>query len=108
MASGMDAHGRVGGSVGARLFTLAEELNLAVPRLRAYWTEIREPGDPMKSPAFTGLGSGAFAGRQVLMHLILIGQMLTAEATGSRDSSVKENCGIGIARPVWPGVADHG
>jgi hypothetical protein len=92
--AGMDTRGKVHANVGPRLFTIAEELNLAIPRLRAHWQEIRGPGDPAKSPAFTGLGEDAFAGRQVRKHLVLVGQMLTAEATGSRDSSVKENCGI--------------
>ena len=53
----MDTRGRVHANVGNRLFILAEELNLAVPRLRAYWQENRDPEiDPSKSPAFTGLG----------------------------------------------------
>jgi hypothetical protein len=92
--AGMDTRGKVHAKVGARLFTITEELNLAVPRLKTYWSENRQPDDPKKSPAFTGLGATAFAGRQVRMHLVLIGQMLTAEATGSRDSSVRTNCGI--------------
>jgi len=92
--AGMDTRGKVHANVGPRLFTIAEELNLAIPRLRAYWQENRPDGGPAKSPAFTGLGEDAFAGRQVRKHLVLVGQMLTAEATGSRDSSVKENCGI--------------
>lgn len=100
--AGMDTRGKVHANVGARLFTIAEELNLAVPKLRAYWQSIRQEGDPTKSPAFTGLGSTAFAGRQVWMHLILVGQMLTAEATGSRDSSVKENCGIKLLARYGP------
>lgn len=100
--AGMDTRGRVHANVGARLFIVAEELNLAVPRLRAYWTENRGAGDPAKSPAFTGLGEVAFAGRQVRKHLILVGQMLTAEATGSRDSSVKENCGIKLLSRYGP------
>jgi hypothetical protein len=100
--SGMDTRGKVHAKVGARLFVTAEELNLAVPRLRAHWAENREPGEPAKSPAFTGLGATAFAGRQVRMHLVLIGQMLTAEATGSRDSSVKANCGIMLLARYGP------
>ena len=100
--AGMDTRGQVHANVGSRLFTVAEELNLAVPRLRSYWQEHREPGDPAKSPAFTGLGDVAFAGRQVRKHLILVGQMLTAEATGSRDSSVKENCGIKLLARYGP------
>lgn len=100
--AGMDTRGKVHANVGARLFTIAEELNLAVPRLREYWQHNQPPGWKGKSPAFTGLGSVAFAGRQVDKHLILVGQMLTAEATGSRDSSVKENCGIKLLARYGP------
>lgn len=100
--AGMDTSGQVHANVGARMFILAEELNLAVPRLKAHWQQIRQDGDPAKSPAFTGLGEVAFAGRQVRKHLILIGQMLTAEATGSRDSSVKENCGVKLLARYGP------
>ena len=92
--AGMTARGKVHANVGPRLFTLAEELNMALGRLRAHWNENRGPGDPAKSPAFTGMGEEAFAGRQVYMNLVMIGQMLTAEVTGSRDSSVREQCGI--------------
>jgi len=100
--AGMDTGGQVHANVGSRLFILAEELNLAVPRLKAYWSQVREDGDPAKSPAFTGLGDTAFAGRQVNKHLILVGQMLTAEATGSRDSSVKEQCGVKLMARYGP------
>src|SRR5262249_59211343 len=92
--AGMDPRGQVHAKVGPRLFTMAEELNLAVPRLRSHWKESRPPGAPSKSPAFTGLAESAFAGRQVRMHLVLIGQALTAEVTGSKDSSVRQQCGI--------------
>jgi hypothetical protein len=92
--AGMDTRGKVHANVGPRFVGLAEELNLAVPRLRMYWQENRPPGGVSRSPAFTGLGETAFAGRQVLMHLILLGQMLTAEVTGSKDSSVRSQCGI--------------
>jgi hypothetical protein len=92
--AGMDTRGKVHANVGPRFITVAEELNLAVPRLRRHHQENRPPGGPSRSPAFTGLGETAFAGRQVRMHLILIGQMLTAEVTGSKDSSVRSQCGI--------------
>lgn len=102
----VDAAGRVHGSIGPRLWILAEELNFATPQLKQYWAEIREPSDVKKSPALTALGAVSFAGRAVDMHLILIGQMLTAEVTGSRDSSVKENVGItAMARYGPPGWA---
>jgi hypothetical protein len=92
--AGMDTRGKVHANVGAPFVGLAEELNLAVPRLRMYHQENRPSGSSARSPAFTGLGETAFAGRQVRMHLILIGQMLTAEVTGSKDSSVRSQCGI--------------
>lgn len=100
--AGTNAAGRmIRGTVGPPLLALAEELNMAVPRLRQHWTE---EGGRGKSPAFLGLADGAFAGRAVAMHEALIGQMLTAEVTGSKDSSVKENCGIkGLARYGKPG-----
>src|SRR5262249_60063134 len=71
--------------VGPRLFTMAEELNLAVPRLRSHWQESRPPGAPSKSPAFTGLAETAFAGRQVRMHLVLIGQALKIGRAACRE-----------------------
>jgi hypothetical protein len=92
--AGMDTRGRVHANVGPRQFTMAEEMNLAVPRLRQHWGLIRKPGEPAKSPALTGIGEDAFAGRQVRKHLVMIGQALTAEVTGSKDSSVRQQCGI--------------
>lgn len=98
------ASGELRGNVGPRLIILAEELNFAMPQLRQYWADTREPSDVKKSPALTGFGGVAFAGRAVKMHLFLIGQMLTAEVTGSKDSSVKENVGItAMARYGPPG-----
>jgi hypothetical protein len=90
----VDAAGRLRGDVGPRLFVFAEELNLAVPQLKQLWAEIRDPSEPKKSPALTAFGACSFAGRAVKIHLVLIGQMLTAEVTGSRDSSVKANVGV--------------
>jgi len=86
--------GKLRGNVGPRIIILAEELNQAMPLIRQYWANTRDNSDPKRSPALDGLGAVAFAGRAVKMHLMLIGQMLTAEVTGSRDSSVKENVGI--------------
>ena len=88
------ASGTLRGNVGPRIIILAEELNQAMPLIRQYWSDVRASDDPKRSPALNGLGAVAFAGRAVRMHLLLIGQMLTAEVTGSRDSSVKENVGI--------------
>ena len=90
----VDASGRMHGTVGAPIVIVAEELNFAMPQIRQYWADTRDPSDVKRSPALTALGAVAFAGRAVRMHLILIGQMLTAEVTGSQNSSVKENVGV--------------
>jgi hypothetical protein len=90
----VDAHGKIHANVGPRLFVIAEELNLCMPRLKAYWAANREQGDVKESPAVTGLGEVAFAGRQVRMHLLLIAQLLTAKATGIQGGEVRENIGV--------------
>jgi hypothetical protein len=98
----VDAHGRINANVGPRLFVIGEELNLCMPRLKAYWASIRESGDPKESPAITGLGEVAFAGRQVRMHLLLIAQLLTAKATGIQGGEVRENIGVKLLARYSP------
>ena len=82
------------GDVGPRLWIVAEEMNLATPRLKQYWAEIRDKDDPKRSPALDGMAAVAFAGRAVKMHLIVIGQMLTAASMGGGD--VRENMGVRV------------
>lgn len=105
---GTDYAGNIHANVGPRLWVIAEELNLAETALKNYWSDIRDRDDPKRSPAFDGLGAVSFAGRQISIHMVLIGQMLTAAVTGRRDSSVKESCGIRfLARygpPTWKTV----
>ena len=88
----VNAKGDVLGDVGPRMWILAEELNLAVPRLKQYWASIRTQDDPKRSPALDGFAAVSFAGRAVDMHLIPIGQMLTAAVMGGGD--VRENIGV--------------
>jgi hypothetical protein len=101
----MDYAGRLHARVGARLMVAAEEMNLAEAPLRNYWADIRDKDDPKRSPAFDGMGAMAFAGRQVMINGLLIGQMITVAVTGKNDSSVKANCGVKfLARyelPQW-------
>lgn len=93
--AGQDTRGLVHASVGPRFFTIIEELNVATPRLRAYWAENRDPSrDPTRSPAFTGMDETGSAGREVFMNEAIIGQYLTANATGRADNALKANCGI--------------
>ena len=100
-----DVHGNIRGSIGPPIWIIAEELNYVTPELRDYWTETRQKDQPKKSPALSSLAAVSFAGRAVDMHEVLIGQMLTADVTGSRDNSVKANIGVkAMARygaPEW-------
>ena len=89
---GINAKGDVLGDVGPRIWIIAEEMNLAEGRLKQYWADVREKDDVKRSPALTGLGDVAFAGRAVKMNLIVIGQMLTAAALGG--GAVRENIGV--------------
>ena len=89
----VNSKGDILGDVGPTLWIIAEELNLAVPRLKQYWATIRDPKtDPKRSPALDGMAAVSFAGRAVRMHLIVIGQMLTAAVLGGGD--VRENIGV--------------
>jgi hypothetical protein len=88
----INAKGDLLGDVGPRLWIVAEEMNLATPLLKQHWADIRSAEQVKKSPALTGLGAVAFAGRAVKMHLIVIGQQLTAETLGG--GSVRENIGV--------------
>ena len=88
----VNAKGDILGDVGPPLWIIAEELNLAIPRLKQYWASIRDKEDPKRSPALDGMAAVSFAGRAVRMHLIVIGQMLTAASLGGGD--VRENIGV--------------
>lgn len=96
--------GRVRGSVGPRIIVVAEELNFAMPGLKDYWREVRTKEDPKKSPALQGLSDLSCAGRASDMHELLIAQMLTAESTGAKDSTIRSNAGIkAMVNPDPPG-----
>lgn len=92
---GVNAKGHIiRGDIGPRLWIVAEEMNLATPRLKQYWAEERA-GDkdlPKRSPALDGLAAVSFAGRAVKMNEDFIGQMLTAASLGGGD--VRENIGV--------------
>jgi hypothetical protein len=81
-----DVEGRVHANVGPRIFVVCEELNATMKKLRAYWRKVRESGDPVRSPALDALDEVNFTGRQVRVNLLMIGQRLSAEATGGGDA----------------------
>jgi hypothetical protein len=71
-------------------------MNLATPLLKQHWADIRQKDQPKKSPALTAFGAVAFAGREVKMHLLVIGQQLTADTLGGGGAggAVRENIGV--------------
>lgn len=95
--AGADIDGNVNADVGPRIFVIFEEMNQAIEMLRSYWREIRAKDDPARSPALTALDSVSFTGRQVLVHLVYIGQRLSAKTTGADG---RENIGV-IAMARW-------
>lgn len=62
------------------LFVLAEEMNGATNRLRGYWKN--ELGGKGMSPALTALANLANMGREMRVHIMMVGQSMTAKATG--------------------------
>ena len=76
------------------LLVIAEESNALMNRLRHYWNDVRERGEPKRSPAIDGLELALFMGRQLHVNVAQIGQMLSVRASGSGEA--RENLGIRI------------
>jgi hypothetical protein len=81
---------------GPRLLVNCEELNFGMADLKDYWSDCRaeDKSLPKRSPALKALQACSCAGRAVDIHLMLWAQMLTAESTGVKDSTVRTNAGI--------------
>ncbi|GLW32290.1 type IV secretory system conjugative DNA transfer family protein [Actinoplanes regularis] len=77
---------------GERHFVICEELNATIGQLSNYWAEVREKGDPKKSPAISALADLLFMGRSANVNVLAIAQMLTARAIGGPEA--RENFGI--------------
>jgi hypothetical protein len=89
-----DIEGEVRANVGPRILVVCEELNAAMARLRSYWRQTRDRDDAARSPAVEALEDGLFMGRQIRVNFLMIGQMLSAKASGSGEA--RENMGIRI------------
>jgi hypothetical protein len=86
-----DIRGNVTADIGPRILSVAEELNVTQKILKAYWRKIGGKGP---SPAAEALDEVMFTGRQLRVHVLQIGQRLSAKApsdSGSADS--RENLG---------------
>jgi hypothetical protein len=77
---------------GPRTLVIAEELNATIAQLANYWSDVREKGDPKKSPAIAALADLLFMGRSAKVNVLAIAQMLTARAIGGPEA--RENFGI--------------
>jgi hypothetical protein len=73
------------------LVALLEEMGAASNRLRAYWKTIKGPEDPMMSPALTALMNITSMGRELRIHVVLVGQSVTSKVTGGPEN--RENFG---------------
>jgi hypothetical protein len=92
-----DIYGNLTGSPGPPLVIVAEELNLTMARLRAYWEELcaEDRTLPKASPAVRGLANCSFVGRELKVYELFVGQRLSATATGggSKGADVRMNIG---------------
>jgi hypothetical protein len=77
---------------GPRVLVICEELNATIGQLANYWADVREKGDPKKSPAIVALADLLFMGRSAKVNVLAIAQMLTARAIGGPEA--RENFGI--------------
>jgi hypothetical protein len=77
---------------GPRELVICEELNATIGQLMNHWAEVREKGEPKRSPAVAALADLLFMGRSAKVNVLAIAQMLTARAIGGPEA--RENFGI--------------
>jgi hypothetical protein len=102
-ARNVDIEGVVHADVGPRIFVCVEEINELVTRLRRWWAAkvMDDRRLPARCPALDVTDRVHFVGRQVRVHSVDIGQMVTARAAGS--SEARENtAGIRIMGQPTP------
>lgn len=81
--------------VGPRLVVVCEEMNMMTEMLTTYWAEVRDnKEDPKASPAVAAVKKLSLMGREPLIHLIAVGQLMTAKAAGGNES--RENFGARV------------
>ncbi|MFI0487648.1 hypothetical protein [Actinomadura sp. 9N215] len=68
--------------LGPRIFLLMEEMNATVKKLESHWAKVRPNGAQRQSPAIEALGEILFMGREAKIHVIAVGQLMTAKALG--------------------------
>lgn len=68
------------------LVVVMEEMAGATNRLRQHWATIKGPGDPQQSPAITAMVNLSSMGRELLMHVLMAGQSMTAKTVGGPEN----------------------
>ncbi|MFD4888605.1 pRL2-11, partial [Kitasatospora sp. NPDC058402] len=84
-----DWEGEGDAPVGPRHVILLEEVNATIGKLKRYWVAIRTKEDPKESPAIDALAEILFMGRAVKMHVLAVGQSMTANSMGGPE--MREN-----------------
>jgi hypothetical protein len=77
---------------GIRHLVILEEVNAGIAILNNYWDGARLKGDPILSPAITGLRFLLFTGRSAKCNVVGIAQSLTARAIGGPEA--RENFAV--------------
>jgi hypothetical protein len=77
-----------------RIVVICEEMNATTRKLQRFWKTIKDKDDPAISPAVEALNDILFMGRAVKIHVVAIGQLMTARASGGTEA--RENFGVRI------------
>jgi hypothetical protein len=92
------------------LDVLMEEANSLYPQMAAYWKQIREPDDPVESPAVAALKRAVYMGREMGVHVLIAGQRVSASVFGGSGGDTRESFQIRMlskwTRPTWKMLAD--
>ena len=92
-----DIEGRVHANVGPPIIVIVEELNTTQRMLdRYYKKELRQRGDPARSPASDALDIGLFIGRQVKVFYYLICQRGSVKAVSGAGGGGDARDNIGV------------
>ena len=91
-----DIDGNVTADVGPPIYVVCEELNATQGKLAKYYRQnLKQKGDPARSPACEALDELLFIGRQVKVFVLLIGQRLSVKAVSGSGGGgdARENIG---------------
>jgi len=76
------------------VMVLLEEMNATATQLRAWWADHKPKGGAQRSPAMAAFGGLSNAGRSASVHLVAVGQYLTAQVMGGPEA--RESFGLRV------------